>query len=137
MRTGIAVIMTVMVVGDAACRDEVRIQSSGPAASGAIVVASQPRMRSLRVADSDGAPPLVQADAAPTVNGSNQAQVLNVRASTRSISQRQDSGGNTQILNIDATGGSVTQRQTGSGNFQSMNIGITDHAPLTAATPKQ
>ena len=152
-RTGAALVLLIALTGTGACRDEskpavsVQQDASSPTASGP-AAAPQPRMRSLKVGDSDGAPPAAQVDpSVPSVLGRNSnptqsatgatnQQPVNVRSVPRNVHMRQDGGSNTQILNVEATGGSVTQRQSGSGNFQSMNIGLTDNPPVPSAPSK-
>jgi hypothetical protein len=167
IRAGGALALAVLAVTGAACREESKPAAANPAASAgpASVSTPEPRMRSLKVSDGDGAPPaaqvepapnvngpkapIAQSEPAPTVNGPKAAttqfssgagnqQVLNVRSGSGAISQRQDGGGNTQILNVDANARSISQSQKGSGNFQSMNVGTTDNPPppVPAATTK-
>ena len=153
-RIGSALVLLAITAGSAACRDETRpsVVAGGGGVAASPSPSPAPRMRSLRIADSDGAPPVAELEpaAAPTVNGTHPAaaplqtqtqtpsgaasrQGLTARPSMR-VNQRQEGGGNTQVLNADAAGGNVTQRQSGSGNFQSMNIGVVDNAPATPAT---
>ena len=154
-RTGAALVLLIAVMGSGACRDQSQPavsaqQTASPPASAASgpAAAPQPRMRSLKVADSDGAPPAAQIDpSVPSVLGRNSnipqspagaanQQAGNVRSAPRNVHVRQEGGSNTQILNVEATGGNVTQRQSGSGNFQSMNIGLTDN-PLVPSVPSK
>ena len=152
-RTGAALVLLIAVMGSGACRDQSQPavsaqQAASPSAASGPAAAPQPRMRSLKVADGDGAPPAAQIEpSAPSVLGRNSnvtqsstgaanQQVVNVRSAPRNVHVRQEGGSNTQILNVEAAGGNVTQRQSGSGNFQSMNIGLTDNPPVPSVPSK-
>jgi hypothetical protein len=138
---GVACVLTIAVVGSAACRDEAKPQagaspvatsqsSSGPSA------APQPRMRSLKVADkvaeNDGAPSPAQADPAPTVlgnnsnpNNSNPAPAPTVLGNNSSVSQSSSGVANRQVVNLRTAPRNVHVRQDGGGNSQVLNVDAT------------